>query len=1180
MPAGTAANGNYILTKQNMNTKLTTLSLWALAALTPMAGAQPYRSLKDATVVERTIYTTDFSEWSTGIPASLPVSVDYQGTVGVEQVGLSFYDWKTGQPSKGTADCMTAAYGSAQVRDNAVKIASGNDNYIKIGPIVGISKFTFVQAATGNSRGAVLSVIGKDEAEETPVLTEYVNSYTSSANGVVHELDFLDNTLDFSASAIDGSNVSAFEFTDAQREEVYIVIRNYKGCGKDSYLFMMQIDANVEVSGNQYTLDLSSSDNAAGTVSVSPSGTTFTEGTELEVTAAKNFGYAFSHWADAEGNVVSTENPYAFAISANTTLTAVFESVPTYSVEVLCTNNLEIDMGSVDVEPASVGGRYEQGTTLSLTARQTPVLRFAAWTDDNENASVTTAQRSLTVTKDMTIVADYEIQDFIAIFNAEKVQGYATNTTYPFAADYAWDASRNAKASVVRVSDGTALTATGTTPVVRNRTDVVVKTVGGLYTNGYRSTDIALQYQFSTRGFTSATFAGTLVAKNAACVNWKAQVSTDGTNFADIEGAAWELSASKECPVCIALADELMDKDLVYIRLTGTGSDVFNTNYEFSNVEEASGLSYTTNSEQGFGNLYILGTPMVVADEEAPTVSRSVPANGDEGISASGRITVSFSERIAAGTGTATLTSAGGSVDLVPAYGSQSVSFDYMNLDYSTAYTVRLPAGFVTDRSGNALAADYEFSFTTMARPTVTKGLYDFVVGTDGTLAEAIAAANANTSGQRFRIFVPDGEYDLGTGITSLTAPKVSIIGQSVEGTIIYNLPPVEGIGVTATICIESAATDCYMQDLTIQNRYPYDADKNAGRAVALQDKSTRSILKNVCLLSYQDTYYSNNNSMRSYFETCEIHGVVDFICGGDVFFENSLLYLEDRKGNVITAHSGGGAYGYVFSNCTIDGTSTNNASYTLGRPWGNNGSRTVYLNTTMKVTPAAAGWADMGGVPALFAEYNSRTAAGAAVDCSNRKTYFEWSVNDVPYSGTATYNPVLTDEEAAAYTVPNVLAGDDSWLPTLYTEQAAVPDASLADGVITWTADDYAFCYAVTLDGEVVAFVTEPAYTCTVPGTYTIRAANERGGLSAPSAAIEYASTGIGELPADGADVRVYGVAGAVVARNAFGPMEVYTIGGSRVASLTADGDARVALPAGIYAVRCSGRSFKVVVR
>ena len=274
-------------------------------------------------------------------------------------------------------------------------------------------------------------------------------------------------------------------------------------------------------------------------------------------------------------------------------------------------------MGSVDVEPASVGGRYEQGTTLSLTARQTPVLRFAAWTDDNENASVTTAQRSLTVTKDMTIVADYEIQDFIAIFNAEKVQGYATNTAYPFAADYAWDASRNAKASVVRVSDGTALTATGTTPVVRNRTDVVVKTVGGLYTNGYRSTDIALQYQFSTRGFTSATFAGTLVAKNAACVNWKAQVSTDGTNFADIEGAAWELSASKECPVCIALADELMDKDLVYIRLTGTGSDVFNTNYEFSNVEEASGLSYTTNSEQGFGNLYILGTPVVVADEEA-----------------------------------------------------------------------------------------------------------------------------------------------------------------------------------------------------------------------------------------------------------------------------------------------------------------------------------------------------------------------------------------------------------------------------------------------------------------------------------------------------------------------------------------------------------------------------------
>lgn len=77
-------------------------------------------------------------------------------------------------------------------------------------------------------------------------------------------------------------------------------------------------------------------------------------------------------------------------------------------------------------------------------------------------------------------------------------------------------------------------------------------------------------------------------------------------------------------------------------------------------------------------------------------------------------------------------------------------------------------------------------------------------------------------------------------------------------------------------------------------------------------------------MLSYQDTYYSQNNAMQSYFEDCDIHGTVDFICGGgDVRFQHTTLSLEPRNakgegGRTITAPTTTTNYGYVFDDCSI----------------------------------------------------------------------------------------------------------------------------------------------------------------------------------------------------------------------------------------------------------------------
>ena len=91
--------------------------------------------------------------------------------------------------------------------------------------------------------------------------------------------------------------------------------------------------------------------------------------------------------------------------------------------------------------------------------------------------------------------------------------------------------------------------------------------------------------------------------------------------------------------------------------------------------------------------------------------------------------------------------------------------------------------------------------------------------------------------------------------------------------------------------------TGIYFQDLTLQNALAYYNAGSAGRAAVIQDRGNRTIYKNVRMLSYQDTYYSQNSAMQSYFSGCDLHGTVDFLCGGgDVRFDSTTISLEPRN--------------------------------------------------------------------------------------------------------------------------------------------------------------------------------------------------------------------------------------------------------------------------------------------
>ncbi len=331
--------------------------------------------------------------------------------------------------------------------------------------------------------------------------------------------------------------------------------------------------------------------------------------------------------------------------------------------------------------------------------------------------------------------------------------------------------------------------------------------------------------------------------------------------------------------------------------------------------------------------------------------------------------------------------------------------------------------------------------------------------------------------------------------MTSISGSNISIIGESTDGTIIKNAPDVsaEGIGTTATLY--NTSSDLYLQDLTLQNDLDYYNSGSAGRAVTLQDKGSNTICKNVKLVSYQDTYYSNKDGSNFYWETSEIQGTVDFLCGGGLVIYNQVDIVvrprtESGKGEcTICAPNGSDDNGYYFFDCAIENQAE---SFNLGRAW-NNAARAIYLNTVLKgdasdkLIATHFTLAGMNVLPANFYEYGTVDENGTAVDPNPSTVTFTYGTE------SNTYDILLTAEQAEAYTISGLLGDWDA--PSL-AAQLTAPTVTLADGVATWEAVEGAIAYAVYVDGVFTDIITETTYTATGATEVAVRAANSMGGF------------------------------------------------------------------------------------
>ena len=302
------------------------------------------------------------------------------------------------------------------------------------------------------------------------------------------------------------------------------------------------------------------------------------------------------------------------------------------------------------------------------------------------------------------------------------------------------------------------------------------------------------------------------------------------------------------------------------------------------------------------------------------------------------------------------------------------------------------------------------------------------------SLLDAIREANernAAVDAERLYILIPDGYYDLGqTALTRISGHNVAVVGQSMQGTVIRNAPDVKNESISNTAVFQNRGTCNYLQDLTLKNELDYYHAGEDGRGVCLQDKGHRTICNRVRMLSYQDTYYSDNEQCQHYMQDSEIHGTIDFICGaGDVWFERCRIVTERRHldgtgRTIITApRTSKTPWGYVFRYCTIE----NDASvFHYGRAWHTN-PRNVWLYTTLlapeKLLPQRFDPQGMKPSVIYFKEFGTMDAAGRDITPRSNKVTFTLRDN----SNACELETILTKEEAQQYTLERVF-GD--WQP------------------------------------------------------------------------------------------------------------------------------------------------------
>jgi pectinesterase len=315
---------------------------------------------------------------------------------------------------------------------------------------------------------------------------------------------------------------------------------------------------------------------------------------------------------------------------------------------------------------------------------------------------------------------------------------------------------------------------------------------------------------------------------------------------------------------------------------------------------------------------------------------------------------------------------------------------------------------------------------TTSTAPTSK----DLTVAQDGsgdysTIQDAINALR-DLGPRQVTIHIKKGVYHEKLVIPSWKT-RISLVGENADSTIISNADysgkavacGKDAYGRTQLSTFTSYTVLVQGDDFHAENLTIVNAAGRVGQAVALHVEGDRCTIIHCKLLGNQDTLYLAKGNSRQYYQDCTIEGTTDFIFGeATAVFSHCTIKSLINSFITAAATTPQQPFGFVFLNCKLISDSGATKAF-LGRPW-RPFARTVYINTEMGAHIVPEGWNPWKGDSMFpdkerttyYAEYNS-TGPGA-----NPTARVAWSKQ-------------LTEKEAKAYSISNILGGRDNWDPT-----------------------------------------------------------------------------------------------------------------------------------------------------
>jgi xyloglucan-specific exo-beta-1,4-glucanase len=195
------------------------------------------------------------------------------------------------------------------------------------------------------------------------------------------------------------------------------------GCTVTPCTVLMTSDKSVTASFApvQYTLTTGTSPSTGGTVT--PATGKYNYNTTVIVTATAATGYQFTGWT---GGGCNSANPCTVTMTGDQSVTANFEPVVVQQFTLTLTQD-GTGTGSVGALPTSSTGRYDAGTTVSVTATPKTGCKFVRWSgacSGTGGCSVTmNASKNVAATFELTTPCDDRIADLQKNVAADKRHG-------------------------------------------------------------------------------------------------------------------------------------------------------------------------------------------------------------------------------------------------------------------------------------------------------------------------------------------------------------------------------------------------------------------------------------------------------------------------------------------------------------------------------------------------------------------------------------------------------------------------------------------------------------------------------------------------------------------------------------------------------------------------------------